>query len=104
VDGDEAPSRQTASSSCAEAATAVAGNPRRRLARQKAISLRTTVSAYLRRTLTRVEITAARRAAHGLAASGQAETLRVKPPKCGEGGSAHLILARPGATTGWRSR
>jgi hypothetical protein len=69
------------------------------LARQVVISVRSAVSSHLRRTPTRAEITAARRAAHGLAASGQATILRVRPPRSdGGGGSAHLILARPGAT------
>jgi hypothetical protein len=69
------------------------------LAREGAVSVHSVVASRLRRTPTRAEITAARRAAHGLAASGQAEILHVRPPKSGEGGSAHLILARSGATT-----
>ncbi len=70
------------------------------LIQQDAISVRGTVITHLRRTPTRAEFTAARRAAHGLAASGQATILRVRPPGFdGRGGSAHLILARPGTTT-----
>ena len=67
------------------------------LAQQEAISVRGTVVSHLRRTPTRAEITAARRAAHRLVSSGQATMLRVRPPG-GDGGcgSAHLILARPG--------
>lgn len=68
------------------------------LAQQQAISVRSTVISHLRRTPTRAEITAARRAAHRLAAGGQATILRVRLPKSG-GGSANLILARPGTTT-----
>jgi hypothetical protein len=64
------------------------------LVQQEAISVRSTVIGYLRRTPTRAEITAARRAAHRLAASGQATILRVKPPEFAGPGSAHLILAR----------
>ena len=67
---------------------------------RRPISVRGTVISYLRRTPRRAEITAARRAAHGLAASGQATIRRVRPPGVdGGGGSAHLILARPGTTT-----
>jgi hypothetical protein len=69
------------------------------LAQREAISVRSTVINHLRRTPTRAEITAARRAAHGLASSGQATILRVKPSGVGSGrGSAHLILARPGTS------
>jgi hypothetical protein len=51
---------------------------------------------YLRRTPTRAEFTAARRAAHRLAAAGQATIFRVRPPKSDGGrGSPHVILARP---------
>jgi hypothetical protein len=63
-----------------------------------AISVRSTVISYLRRTPTRAEITAARRAAHRLAASGQASVLRVKPAGFGGRGSPNLILVRPGTT------
>jgi hypothetical protein len=42
------------------------------LAQQEAISVRGTVTDHLRRPPTRAEITAARRAAHRLAANGQA--------------------------------
>ena len=63
--------------------------------------MRGTVTSHLRRTPTRAEMNAARRAAHGLAASGQATVLRVKPPGPGPG-IATLILARPG--TSRRSR
>jgi transposase-like protein len=70
------------------------------LAQQEAISVRGTVISYLRRTPTRSEITAARRAAHRLAASGEATILRVRPPRLGRGGgSAHLVLARLGTGT-----
>jgi hypothetical protein len=69
------------------------------LAQQEAISVRGTVISYLRRKPTRAEITAARRAAHRLAASGQATVLRLKPPGVDGPGSALLILARPGITT-----
>jgi hypothetical protein len=48
---------------------------------------------------TRAEITASRRTAHGLAASGQATILRARPPGFDGPGSAHLMLARPGAAT-----
>jgi hypothetical protein len=65
------------------------------LAQQDAISVRGTVISHLRRTPTRAEITAARRAAHRLAASGQATILRLKPPGFHRPGSPHLILARP---------
>jgi hypothetical protein len=67
------------------------------LTRQDAVSVRGTVIDHLRRTPTRAEIAAARRAAHGLAASGQATILRVRSPGFDGPGSAHLILARPGA-------
>jgi hypothetical protein len=61
---------------------------------------RSAIIDYLRRTPTRAEITATRRAAHRLAASGQATILRVKPSGVDAvRGSAHLILARPGAAT-----
>ena len=43
------------------------------------------------------EITAARRAAHGLAANGRATILRFKPSEIDGPGSPHLILARPGS-------
>jgi hypothetical protein len=56
------------------------------------------VITHLRRAPTRAEITAARRAAHRLAASGQATILRVRPPGFDGPGSAHLILVRPGAS------
>lgn len=68
------------------------------LARQDAVSVRGTVVDHLRRTPTRAEISTARRAAHGLAASGQATILRITPPGFDGPGSRHLILARPGAT------
>ncbi len=68
------------------------------LAQQAAISVRGTVIGYLRRTPTRAEITAARRAAHHLAAKGQATSLRVRPPGLDGPGSPHLIIARPGTT------
>jgi hypothetical protein len=48
---------------------------------------------------TRAEITASRRTAHGLAASGQATILRARPPGFDGPGSAHLILARAGTIT-----
>jgi hypothetical protein len=66
------------------------------LVRQEAISVRGTIISYLRRTPTRAEITAARRAAHRLADSGQAIMLHVKTPGFDGPGSPHLILARPG--------
>jgi hypothetical protein len=66
------------------------------LAQQEAISVRGTVINHLRRTPTRAEITAARRAAHRLAANGRATILRFKPPELDGPGSPHLILARPG--------
>jgi hypothetical protein len=70
------------------------------LAEHEAISVRGTVINHLRRTPTRAEITAARRAAHRLAANGRATILRIRPPGLeGAGGSAYLILARPGAAT-----
>jgi hypothetical protein len=61
-------------------------------------AVRGTVISYLRRTPTRAEITAARRAAHRLAANGQASILRVKPAAFDGPGSPHLILVRPGTT------
>ncbi len=67
------------------------------LADQEAISVRGTVTSHLRRTPTRAEMNAARRAAHGLAASGQATILRVKTPGPGPGVPT-LILARPGTS------
>jgi hypothetical protein len=67
------------------------------LAEHEAISVRGTVINHLRRTPTRAEITAARRAAHRLAANGRATILHIRPPGLeGVGGSAYLILARPG--------
>jgi hypothetical protein len=69
------------------------------LAQQEAVTVRGTVTSHLRRKPTRAEITAARRAAHGLAASGQATILRVRPPGFDGPGSAHLILARAGTST-----
>jgi hypothetical protein len=66
------------------------------LARQEAISVRATAIDHLRRTPTRAEITAVRRAAHSLADSGQATILRVRPLGFTGPGSPHLILARPG--------
>jgi hypothetical protein len=67
------------------------------LAEHEAISVRGTVIKHLRRTPTRAEITAARRAAHRLAANGRATILHIRPPGLeGVGGSAYLILARPG--------
>ena len=70
------------------------------LAEHEAISVRGTVISHLRRTPTRAEITAARRAAHRLAADGQATMLRIRPPGMeGVGGSEYLILVRPGTAT-----
>jgi hypothetical protein len=66
------------------------------LAQREAISVRSTVIDHLRRTPTRAEATAARRAAHGLAASGQATILRIRPPGFDGPGSPHLVIARPG--------
>jgi hypothetical protein len=66
------------------------------LARHAVVSVRSTVIGHLRRTPTRAEITAARRAAHRLAASGQANIVRVKPAGFDGPGSPHLILVRPG--------
>jgi hypothetical protein len=67
------------------------------LAEHEAISVRGTVIDHLRRTPTRAEITAARRAAHRLAANGRATILHIRPPGLeGGGGSAYLILARQG--------
>jgi len=69
------------------------------LAQREAIGVRSTVINHLRGTPRRAEITAARRAAHGLAASGQAMIFRVKPSGVdARRGSAHLILARPEST------
>jgi hypothetical protein len=65
--------------------------------------VRGAVTTYLRRTPTRAEITAARRAAHGLAGSGQATILHVRPPGFAGPGSPHLILARPEADIQSRS-
>jgi hypothetical protein len=70
------------------------------LARREVISVRGTITNHLRRTPTRAEITAARRAAHGLAASGQARILGVNPTGSdARRGSPQLILARPETTT-----
>jgi hypothetical protein len=67
------------------------------LAEHEAISVRGTVIDHLRRTPTRAEITAARRAVHRLAANGRATILHIRPPGLeGGGGSAYLILARQG--------
>jgi hypothetical protein len=66
------------------------------LAQHEAVSVRGTVISYLRRTPTRAEITAARRAAHRLAAAGQATIIRVRPRGFDGPGSPHLILVRPG--------
>ena len=67
------------------------------LAEHEAISVRGTVINHLRRTPTRAEITAARRAAHRLAANGRATILHIRPSGLeGVGGRAYLILARPG--------
>jgi hypothetical protein len=70
------------------------------LAEHEAISVRRTVISHLRRMPTRAEITAARRAAHRLAANGRATILHIRPPGLeGVGGSAYLILARPGTAS-----
>ena len=70
------------------------------LAEHEAISVRGTVINHLRRMPTRAEITAARRAAHRLAANGRATILHIRPPSLeGVGGSAYLILARPGTAS-----
>jgi hypothetical protein len=69
------------------------------LAQQEAVTVRGTVTSHLRRKPTRAEVAAARRAAHGLAASGQATILRVRPPGFDGPGSTHLILARAGTST-----
>ena len=69
------------------------------LNRHAAINVRATIIDYLRRTPTRAEITAARRAAHRLAAKGHATIVHVPRPKSDSGlGSAYLILVRPGTT------
>ena len=69
------------------------------LAQREIISVRGTVIDHLRRTPTRAEATAARRAAHGLAAGGRAMIFRVKPSGVdARRRSAHLILARPEST------
>jgi hypothetical protein len=66
------------------------------LARQDVVSVRGTVIDHLRRTPTRAEISAARRAAHRLEASGQATIIHIRPGGFDGPGSPHLILARPG--------
>lgn len=67
------------------------------LNRSPGINVRATVMDYLRRTPTRAEITAARRAAHRLAARGDAEIVHVPRPESETGpGGPFLILARPG--------
>jgi hypothetical protein len=67
------------------------------LAEHEAISVRGAVISHLRRTPTQAEITAARRAAHRLAANGQASILHIRPRDLeGVRGRAYLILARPG--------
>jgi len=73
------------------------------LAQQPVISVRLTVAGYLRRKPTRAETNASRRAAHGLAADGQATVLRVKTLDAGPG-SANLILALPGTSSKNRSK
>lgn len=60
--------------------------------RQGVISVRGAVISHLRLTPTRAEITAARPAAHRLAASGQAMILHVRLPGFDGPGSAHLAL------------
>jgi hypothetical protein len=86
-----------------ERATAPRARPRQwreiladALAGHEAISVRGTVIDHLRRTPTRAEITAERRAAHRLAASGQATVLHIRPPGFDGPGSPQLVLARPG--------
>jgi len=60
------------------------------LIQQDGINVRSTVITRVRRAPTRAEITAARRAAHRLAVSGQATILRVRPPGFDGPGSPHL--------------
>jgi hypothetical protein len=67
------------------------------LSRREAVSVRATVAEYLRRTPTKSEITAARRAAHRLVERGQASVLHVPcPASDSRSGGQYLILVRPG--------
>ena len=62
--------------------------------------MRGVVTGYLRRTPTRAEMNAARRAAHGLVASGHATVLRLKPTGADAGpGGENLIIALLGTTS-----
>ena len=73
------------------------------LSRTEAVSVRDTVAEYLRRTPTKSEITAARRAAHRLVERGQASLLHVRPPESDSGpGGQYLVLVRPGTNLSQR--
>jgi hypothetical protein len=62
-----------------------------------AIGVRATVADHLGRVPTRAELTAARRAAHGLAANGRAQVLHVPGSDAGDNAGDHnyLVLAKP---------
>jgi hypothetical protein len=65
-----------------------------------AVGVRAAVADHLGRTPTRAELTAARRAAHGLAASGRARVLHVPgaDADAGLGDRDYLVLAKPSVT------
>ena len=73
------------------------------LSRHGAVSVRATVAEYVRRTPTKSEMTAARRAAHRLVERGQARVLHVPRAESDSGpGGQYLILVRPGTTVSQR--
>ena len=73
------------------------------LGRREAVSVRATVAEYLRRTPTKSEITAARRAAHRLVQRGQATVLHVRRSESDTGPAGqYLILVRPGTNLSQR--
>jgi hypothetical protein len=65
-----------------------------------AVGVRATVADHLGRVPTRAELTAARRAAHGLAANGRAQVLHVPGADADEnaGDRNYLVLAKPNVT------
>src|SRR6478672_6267043 len=67
------------------------------LADQEVVNVAETVSRFLGRPPTRAEITAARRAAHGLADRGYATAYHTESPRRDRRGGTRLLLAQPGA-------
>jgi hypothetical protein len=60
-----------------------------------AIGVRAAVADHLGRTPTRAELTAARRAAHGLACLGRARVLHLQGADANAGDRNYLVLAKP---------